>query len=292
MRLFADMSSREVLRARADLDEVRRQYDFGRAARWVTDRAVWPQDAVPAGTADAALIGPPWFPAAPGRGTPSHRLTEAGRDRLEALRGLVEGYTHTLLPEGRSLLNEYELIDAARTAGRGPERTRRSWLLLLTARSGGEPLVLEATRAPRCALEGVAGLPQAPGLPAERMARGRRLMQERPDRLIGWHRLENHQAGRGDYEVHQACHRLVSDSAVRIGSFSMSAYAELCAWTLAHAHARTGDRRAIAAQLSAEHWFEQDLAEFSERYADQNDCDHRRLVAVVGERTRPMTTSL
>jgi hypothetical protein len=118
------------------------------------------------------------------------------------------------------------------------------------------------------------------------VARGRRLTQERDDPFVGWHRLVD-VARHGDYQVHRASYPVLSDGVVRVGSFSMSEYAELCAWTLAHAHARTGDRHAIAAHLTADHAFEQDLADFAETYADQNERDHRRLVATGDGRTRP-----
>jgi hypothetical protein len=293
MQRFSEASSGEVARLRADPDEVRRQYDFGRAARRVTARAGRTDGTTPAAGvgADSVVTGRPG-PAGTSARTPTPRdRTGAARDRVEAMRAFVEGYAASLLPEGRSVLAGHELTDVARTLGRGADPSRRGWLLQLTSRSGGDTLLLEATRARRCGLEGIEGLPPALGGPAERVARGRRLTQERDDPFVGWHRLDDDVAGRGDYQVHRASHPVVSDGAVRVGSFSMSEYAELCAWTLAHAHARSGDRHAIAAHLVADHAFDQDLADFAEAYADLNDRDHRRLVTTEDQRSRPRRTT-
>jgi hypothetical protein len=62
----------------------------------------------------------------------------------------------------------------------------------------------------------------------------------------------------------------------------MRLYGELCGWTLARAHARSGDRIAIAAYLGTSDVFDQAVTRFAAAYADQNERDYQALLAAVG----------
>ena len=72
----------------------------------------------------------------------------------------------------------------------------------------------------------------------------------------------------------------------------LAVYAGLCGWTLARAHARTGDRVAIAAYLGGGDVFERAVAKFAEAYADQNERDYKSFAAAVQASRLPATTGV
>jgi hypothetical protein len=110
-------------------------------------------------------------------------------------------------------------------------------------------------------------------------------MQAASDIFLGWQRTVNPAGdpggGQTDYYVRQLRDWKYSAPIERLAPAQMSAYGELCAWTLARAHARTGDRFAIAAYLGGSAKFDQAIADFAVSYADQNERDHAALAEAV-----------
>jgi hypothetical protein len=114
-----------------------------------------------------------------------------------------------------------------------------------------------------------------------RVVVGQRLMQAVSDIFLGWHRVPGFDGKTRDFYVRQLRDWKGAAVAEEMEPIGMRAYAALCGWTLARAHARTGDRIAIAAYLGADAVFDNALAEFAEKYADQTERDHAALAAAV-----------
>jgi uncharacterized protein (DUF2252 family) len=202
-----------------------------------------------------------------------------GKNRDAALRQIMEEYRRTLPPDRRHLLSRYRHVDTARkVVGVGSVGTR-SWIVLMMGRDGGDPLFLQVKEAGPSVLEPFAG-PSEFESSGERVVQGQRLMQASSDILLGW------LAGVGEGDAHDYYVRQLWDwkRSADIESMSkrgLAAYGRFCGWTLARAHARSGDRIAIAAYLGSGAAFDQALAEFAERYADQNEEDYGALLKAV-----------
>ena len=108
----------------------------------------------------------------------------------------------------------------------------------------------------------------------QRVVEGQRLMQATSDIFLGWVRITGMDGIEHDYYVRQLWDAKGSvDPAVMLPE-GFEVYARMCGWTLARAHARSGDRVAIGAYLGKKDTFDQAIADFSEAYADQNERDH------------------
>ncbi|WP_322942241.1 DUF2252 domain-containing protein [Actinacidiphila yeochonensis] len=206
------------------------------------------------------------------------------RDREEvetAIRQLLERYGHTLASDRRFLLEQYRVADMARkVVGVGSVGTR-CWIVLLLGRDGGDPLFLQAKEAGPSALAPFAGGQGWQGPEGERVVSGQRLMQATSDIFLGWERVDGIDGVRRDFYVRQLRDWKGIPEPERMVPDGMAAFAELCGATLARAHARSGDRIAIAAYLGGGSVFDEAVAEFAESYADQNERDHASLVAAI-----------
>jgi uncharacterized protein (DUF2252 family) len=202
----------------------------------------------------------------------------------DMLRALASGYAQTLPPDRQHLLGRFRLTRVARkVVGVGSVGTQ-AWILLMEAEDDLDPLLLQAKQAVRSVLAGYAGESQYDHQ-GERVVAGQRLMQAASDIFLGWQRTVNPAGdpggGQTDYYVRQLRDWKYSAPIERLAPAQMSAYGELCAWTLARAHARTGDRFAIAAYLGGSAKFDQAIADFAVSYADQNERDHAALAEAV-----------
>jgi Uncharacterized protein conserved in bacteria (DUF2252) len=112
---------------------------------------------------------------------------------------------------------------------------------------------------------------------------GQRLMQAASDILLGWYRTEGLDGKQRDFYVRQLWDWKLSADVEHMSPSTMRIYGEACGWTLARAHARSGDRIAIAAYLGSGRQFETAIAEFAEAYADQNERDYRTFSAAVDD---------
>jgi uncharacterized protein (DUF2252 family) len=188
----------------------------------------------------------------------------------DALHKLLRDYRATLSNERRHLLERFELVDLARkVVGVGSVGTR-AWIALLRGRDGNDPLFLQVKEASRSVLED--HLPKSRyRQPGERVVAGQRSMQAASDIFLGWTKgVEQDRF----YYWRQLRDMKGSIDVESMAPAGMAFYADVCAWTLARAHARSGDPVAIASYLGAGDRFDRAMTDFAERYADQNERDY------------------
>jgi uncharacterized protein (DUF2252 family) len=199
---------------------------------------------------------------------------------LERLRSLLSTYRDTLQSDRQRLFDHFALADVAhKVVGVGSVGTR-AWILLLEGEVEGDALLLQAKQAEASALADYTGESEYTNQ-GERVVAGQHLMQATSDIFLGWLRAQPTGGSDEDYYVRQL--RDWKQSAV-IGEMSprsMDVYAELCGWTLARAHARSGDRIVISAYLGNSTKFDNAIADFAETYAEQNERDHEAFAAAV-----------
>jgi len=204
-------------------------------------------------------------------------LEPAGAPDTAALRKIFSDYRSTLSDERRLLLDRYRFVDAARkVVGVGSVGTR-CFLVLLAGRDAADPLFLQVKEARRSVLE--EHLPSGPRVvhPGHRVVTGQRLLQAAGDVFLGW--MSGPQ-GRAYYWRQLRDTKAAADVA-GMNPDDLAAYARLCGTALARAHARTGDRIAIAGYLGRADTFERAVADFALSYADQTAHDHTTLGTAV-----------
>jgi uncharacterized protein (DUF2252 family) len=208
-----------------------------------------------------------------------------GAPDYATLRTLISTYAQTLPPDRQHLLGRFRLTRVARkVVGVGSVGTQ-AWIVLMEAEDGLDPLLLQAKQAQRSVLAAYAGESQYDNQ-GERVVWGQRMMQAASDIFLGWQRITE-PSGQIDYYVRQLRDWKYSAPIEQMDAAMMSDYGELCGWTLARAHARTGDRFAIAAYLGGSARFEEAVADFGASYADQTVRDHAALAdAVAAGRTQ------
>jgi uncharacterized protein (DUF2252 family) len=221
-------------------------------------------------------------------------LPEVDRVTLEhEIVGLLREYRTTLPSDRAFLLDRYRFVDMARkVVGVGSVGTR-CWVVLLQGRDDSDPLLLQVKEAQQSVLapylpssrDGTA--PQPPGHDGARVVAGQRLMQAASDIFLGWDTVTGIDGRVRDFYVRQLRDQKGSADATRMSVKGMSVYGELCAWTLARAHARSGDAAAISAHLGGDGEHDAELCAFAERYADQNEADHAALVTAIASGRLP-----
>ncbi|WP_127503903.1 DUF2252 domain-containing protein [Actinoplanes solisilvae] len=223
---------------------------------------------------------------------PVEDLVDAPSEKLfEAMQDLLAGYSLTLPPERRQLLAQFRLVHMARkVVGVGSVGTR-SWILLLLGRDDADPLFLQAKEAGESVLEPYAGASEFDHH-GERVVHGQRTMQASGDIFLGTRRVRDDQGTERDFYLRQLRDWKGSAEVEDMRPSGMAAYASICGWTLARAHARSGDRIAIAAYLGATDRFEQAVADFAESYADVNEKDYGLLKSAARDGVVPMQTGL
>jgi uncharacterized protein (DUF2252 family) len=201
------------------------------------------------------------------------------KEMAEELRRLLTDYRDTLEPERRVLLDRYQLVDMARkVVGVGSVGTR-SWMLLLID-DDGHPLFLQAKEAGPSALEQFVGASEYEN-GGQRVVIGQRLMQAVSDIFLGWVRVTGIDGVRRDFYLRQLRDWKGSLEVEAIAPEGIAPYGELCGWTLARAHARTGDPVAVAAYLGGGPSFDEAVHSFAAAYADQNERDHQTLLDAI-----------
>ena len=201
----------------------------------------------------------------------------AFEDRVHAM---VNAYRTTLPNDRRHLLDDYRYVHSARkVVGVGSVGTR-AWIVLMSGRDEHDPLLLQAKEAQPSVLEPYAG-PSAFEQHGERVVAGQRLMQASSDILLGWLRSKGLDGEQRDLYIRQLRDWKGSWDPEGMTPAILGVYGQLCARTLARAHARSGDRIAIASYLGKSRRFDRAIAEFSEAYADQNDRDYAALQEAV-----------
>jgi uncharacterized protein (DUF2252 family) len=213
---------------------------------------------------------------------PIDQLAEEGRDEIMAqLRTLVRRYRESLEGDRRVLLEQFELTDFARkVVGVGSVGTR-AWIALLMGRDGQDPLFLQLKEAEASVLEGFLGGSEFDNH-GQRVVVGQRVMQATSDIFLGWVHVDAGMDGKArDFYARQLKDWKGSAVIEQMLPEGMTTYGRWCAWTLARAHARSGDRVAIAAYLGKSDKFDRAVLGFSEAYAEQNELDYAALSAAV-----------
>ena len=193
---------------------------------------------------------------------------------------LVASYRKTLQSDRRRLLDHFALVDIAhKVVGVGSVGTR-AWILLLEGGVEAEALLLQAKEAGPSVLASYAGVSEYRNQ-GERVVAGQHLMQASSDIFLGWLRARPTGGRYKDYYLRQLRDWKVSADIENMIPPGMELYARWCGWTLARAHARAGDRVAIAAYLGSSTKFDNAIADFAEAYADQNERDYQAFADAV-----------
>ncbi|HEX5699320.1 MAG TPA: DUF2252 domain-containing protein [Rubrobacter sp.] len=203
------------------------------------------------------------------------RIPEGDEIRAQ-IYAILEGYKRTLQEDRRHLLGRYRFVDAARkVVGVGSVGTR-AYVVLLEGRDENDPLFLQIKEAGASVLEGHV-LSSTHEHHGHRVVAGQRLMQAASDIFLGWLRG----TGGRDFYSRQLKDMKGSANVEGMSPDELVLYAGLCGWTLARAHARSGDRVQIAGYLGKSERFDRAVADFAEAYADQTEQDHAALCAAV-----------
>jgi uncharacterized protein (DUF2252 family) len=300
IRTFAGQGNLDVWYARAETGALREQFGSQLAAR---EQRQAESAVAKARTRDSLqaldrltrqVDGRPRIVADPPLVVPLSELVAGSADqaKLETeLRTLIGAYRRTLETDRRYLLEQFQFADMARkVVGVGSVGTR-CWIVLMFGHDTSDPLFLQVKEAERSVLEDFAGASEYANH-GERVVAGQRLMQAASDIFLGWQRTQIDPDGRPhDFYVRQLRDGKFSADIETLSAAGMRAYGELCGWTLARAHARSGDRIAIAAYLGQSAVFDQAIAEFAAAYADQNERDHQALAAAASGRVTASTGS-
>jgi uncharacterized protein (DUF2252 family) len=208
-------------------------------------------------------------------------VSDDDEDIRASLEALLENYRETVAVDRRTLLAEFQLVDLARkVVGVGSVGTR-AWIALLLGRDAQDPLFLQMKEAEAAVFEPFLG-PSGFANHGERVVAGQRLMQASSDIFLGWLHNDRGLDGKSrDFYVRQLRDWKGSAEVEEMVPKGLGMYGRLCGWTLARAHARSGDRIAIAAYLGSGPSFDRATLEFSSAYAEQNERDYRRLTKAV-----------
>ncbi|RSS67419.1 DUF2252 domain-containing protein [Streptomyces sp. WAC06614] len=288
MRYFATQRTLDVWYARVDEDRLRElaDQDLRRRGRKALAEALEKargRDSRQALDKLTELVdGEYRFVSDPPLVTPLSELMPRDEERaFEAMMAeLIGQYALTLPSDRRHLLSQFHVVDMARkVVGVGSVGTR-CWIVLLLGRDGSDPLVLQAKEAGESVLAPYAG-PAEHRNQGERVVAGQRLMQAATDIFLGWTRVNGIDGRQRDFYVRQLRDWKGSTDPAEMVPRGMRTFGEVCAATLARAHARSGDRVAIGAYLGRGEVFDQAMVGFAERYADQNERDHRALLDAI-----------
>ena len=216
-------------------------------------------------------------------------FADSGLDDFdEQMRQWLLSYSKTLQHERRRLLEQYRVVDFARkVVGVGSVGTR-CWVALLIGRDESDPLFLQVKQAEQSVLEpfvGKSGYAEN----GQRVVEGQLLVQAASDIFLGWNRATGPDGLPRDFYVRQLWDGKLSPDLTTFDASRLRVYAEMCGWTLARAHARSGDRFAIAGYLGASDVFDRAIVEFANAYAAQNERDHATARAAADEGRLPVS---
>jgi uncharacterized protein (DUF2252 family) len=290
MREFAAMTNLDVWYAHADITELRAQFDTQLRER---QRKMLDKGMAKARTRDSMqelakltrmVDGRPRIVSDPPLLVPVDELVPAEKDRAtleEELTGLLAQYQRTLATDRQYLLQHFEFCDMARkVVGVGSVGTR-CWIVLMLGRDETDPLFLQVKEAEPSVLSRFVGASRYANQ-GQRVVAGQRLMQAASDIFLGWQRTKAGLDGRTrDFYVRQLRDWKFSVEIQLLRPEGLQMYGALCGWTLARAHARSGDRIAIASYLGGSDVFDRAIARFAVAYADQNEHDYQALVDAV-----------
>lgn len=288
MRELAALGNLDVWYRRAGIDELRRRFeaDIGRQELGVVDRNIAKarrKDRLRAFSKLTCRVDgelriasdPPVL--VPLEEIFSGRQLETAEARI---RNVLDDYRSTLSESTRHLLDTYRFVHSARkVVGVGSVGTR-AWLALFVGRDEDDPLFLQVKEAQASVLESYTA-PTEFAHQGERVVEGQRLTQAAGDILLGWLAAVGPDGKKRDFYVRQLWDQKGSALVELMSPKRMTVYARICGAILARAHARSGDRIAIAGYLGGGDRFDRALGDFAETYADQNERDYRSLLDAV-----------
>jgi uncharacterized protein (DUF2252 family) len=290
MREFASMTNLDVWYTHADITELRAQFDTQLRAK---QRKYMDQGLAKAHTRDSMqelakltrmVDGRPRIISEPPLLVPLDELVPAETERADlegALTSLIAKYRRTLETDRRYLLDQFQFCDMARkVVGVGSVGTR-CWIVLMLGRDETDALFLQVKEAEASVLSRFLGASKYANQ-GQRVVAGQRLMQASSDIFLGWQRVDAGIDGQArDFYMRQLRDWKFSVEIALLRPEGLQMYGALCGWTLARAHARSGDRIAIASYLGGSDVFDKAIAKFAAVYADQNERDHQALVDAV-----------
>jgi uncharacterized protein (DUF2252 family) len=290
MRDFAGLTELDIWYAHADIDQLRAQFDAKLDAR---QRKLVAKSAAKARTRDSmqelaklttTVDGQLRIISDPPLLVPIEDLLsdQAQRSALQSeAQSIMSKYRRTLETDRRHLIEQYEFVHLARkVVGVGSVGTR-CWIALMVGRDESDPLFLQIKEAEESVLSRFLGTSEFTNM-GQRVVAGQRLMQASSDIFLGWHRIAAGLDGKQrDFYVRQLRDWKFSVDIDAMVPSGLGMYGALCGWTLARAHARSGDAIAIAAYLGGSDVFDRAITEFADAYADQNERDHDAVVEAV-----------
>jgi uncharacterized protein (DUF2252 family) len=298
MRNFAGRSMLEVWYARLDMDDLLPRFRSllnpqRTPSVWKAVTKARAHDSHQAFEKLCRVIdGEPRFVHDPPLVVPVDRYV-AGADAhvvTSTLDEILKSYRRTLDSDRRRLLEQYRLVHVARkVVGVGSVGTE-AWIALLVDRADGSPLLLQLKQAEASVLERFTTKSQFSNH-AHRVVAGQRLMQAASDIFLGWERFGLGGEQR-DFYFRQLRDWKGSADVAGMTVAGMTLWADMCGWTLARAHARSGDRVAIGSYLGKSEVFDRAIADFAVAYADQNEVDYRGLQEAVAAGRLAATTGL
>ncbi len=198
----------------------------------------------------------------------------------ETLGNTLGAYKRSLSDDRKHLLEQFEVVDVAHKIVGVGSVGLRAWVLLLLGRDSNDPLVLQVKQSQNSVLEPYVGRSKYRNH-GQRVVNGQRLQQAFTDIFLGWTRVVGLDGETRDFYVRQLRDGKGSADLDRMPPNAMEVYARLCGWTLARAHARSGDRIAISSYLGASDAFEKSMDAFAETYADRNEQDYEKFAAAI-----------
>ncbi len=292
VREFAAMRVLDIWYARLDLDTIQRRWgpSIDPAAmanlRRATAKAQAKDHLKAFGKLTRSVGGEVSFLSDPPLLQPvTEVLADVDATRLrQSVTASIRAYRRALPRSRQHLFDRYRFVDLARkVVGVGSVGTR-CWVALLLGRDAQDPLFLQVKQAEPSVLQ--AHLAASPVRNhGRRVVEGQELMQAASDIFLGWTRSEGPDGVSRDFYMRQLWDWKLSADIETMRPDMLGVYAQLCAWILARAHARSGDPVAVAAYLGTSDAFDRAMARFARAYADQNERDHRALTeAIAGGR--------
>ena len=285
MRDFAELGDLEVWYARLDVEalvkRLRKQVDTAQVKR--TERNLAKARAKDRMRAMSKLTervdGSPQIRSHPPLIVRLEELLQGKQQEQadEEVRKILTSYSRSLQEDRRRLLAGYHIADIAhKVVGVGSVGTR-AWIVLLIGRDEGDPLFLQCKEAQRSVIEPFARRKSRFANQGRRVVEGQRLMQSASDMLLGWYEGSGIDGKRRQFYVRQLWDWKFSAEIEAMAPPALGLYAEMCGWTMARGHARSGDRIAISSYLGKGVTFDEAIADFSEAYADQNEADYEAM---------------
>ena len=204
----------------------------------------------------------------------------AAQEVHTAIQQALRMYRRTLSGDRRHLLESYRFVHLARKVVGVGSVGMRSWVALLVGRDNTDPLFLQVKEATASVME--------PYLKkstynnhGQRVVEGQRLMQATGDIFLGWQRVDGADGQKHDYYMRQLWDWKASANIEAMTPELLNFYGQVCGWTLARAHAKSGDAIAIGEYLGTSASFDNAMAAFASAYADQNERDFAELTAAI-----------